>query len=134
VLTIPGNSFHPTGDGTNEDCIPDTTGGTSGAGLYTPVELPDGVTVTKLTFYWWDSSAGTDATVTLTRTPLPASSGPFPMATASSSGSAGVHTSSSTNTITNPTIDNADFMYYVKAVIATSNQQCIDAVQLAYSG
>jgi hypothetical protein len=134
VLTIPGNAFHPTGTGTNANCVPETTSGTANAVLYAPVELPNGVTVTSLTYYWWDFDGGSDTTATLTRTALPATSGASSMAAVSSSGSTGTHSSSSTTTITNPIIDNAHFMYYVKTVLPGGGAECTDAVQVAYSG
>jgi hypothetical protein len=135
TLTIPGNAFHPTGTGSNTNCFPETTAGTAGAVMYAPVELPDGVTVTKLTYNWWDGD-GTDSTVTLTRTILPATpanGGPTVMATLSSSGSTGVHSSSSTTSISNAVINNSNAMYYVKAVFPGA-AECTDAVQITYSG
>ena len=84
-----------------------------------------------MTYYWWDANGG-DATATLNRIALPATDPKQVMATASSSGSAAVHTSSSTTSITNGTIDNSAFMYYVR--IAFPGNVCVDAVQITYTG
>jgi hypothetical protein len=132
TLTISGNTFHPLGTGTNTNCFPETTSGTAGAVLFAPVMLPNGVSITKFTYYWWDAD-GTDSTATLTRTNLPATGVPIPMAALSSSGAASTHSSSSTTAITNPVIDNDAAMYYVKAVTPGVNE-CVDAVQISYTG
>jgi len=94
--------------------------------------LPTGVTVTKVTYYWWDADA-TDTTATLTRTNLPATGSTIPMATVSSSGTPG-HSSSLTTTISNAVIDNNAAMYYVKTVLPGGAAMCTDAVQIAYTG
>ncbi len=135
VLTIPGSAFHSRGTRQNSGCIPDTTtGNTSPTNLYAPVNLPDGVTITKVTYYWWDNDGAANTTALPLVIPVPAASGPFTMATAVSTRSAGVHTSSSTTSVSNPVINNTSNMYYVKTTIPNAGLTRTDAVQITYSG
>ncbi len=60
IITLTGADFQPTGEcsfnnsGTSLTTIPVSIGGCSN--FIAPLQLPDGVTIEKITFYWKDSS------------------------------------------------------------------------------
>jgi hypothetical protein len=93
--------------------------GSPAAPFYTaPVRLPDGATVTRMTFYWSDGS-NVDASMTLYRKEL-ASGTEQAMALAFSSGGSSsiggqtINTGSSfDDSITGATVDNAAYVYYL---------------------
>ncbi|WP_456375440.1 hypothetical protein [Thiolapillus sp.] len=87
---------------------------TTDAAYTAPVMLPDGATVTKMTFHYQDG-ANHDADVNLYRLSL-ADATESVMAQTSSSGGGGgtvVTGSAIDNTITNPNIDNSQYNYYL---------------------
>jgi hypothetical protein len=129
VLTIPGVAFVETtaGTPTGGSCIPETVAGNGT--YYAPVNLPQGVRVTRLTHFWWDADAS-DSTASLVRVPLPATDGPFVMAAASSSLGDAVHTSSTTTTVTDAVINNNTNSYFVR--VTQPGAVCIDAIQIFY--
>jgi hypothetical protein len=133
VYTIPGVEFHARSTGTTAACSPETVSASAGAVLYAGVHLPDGVTVTRLTNHYWDFDA-TDTAVELRRIPNPATSSAQVMASAPSAGNSGNHTSSEDTTIETPAIDNDAFQYYVRATLPGGGAQCVDAVEIAYTG
>jgi hypothetical protein len=77
---------------------------------YAPVQLPHGATVTKIEFYWSDLSGDYNGHCYLYRNDMQA--GGDTLGTVDTSGSSGVG-SSETTTITNPTVDNSQYAYYL---------------------
>jgi hypothetical protein len=77
---------------------------------YAPVQLPHGATVTKIEFYWSDLSGDYNGHCYLYRNDMQA--GEDTLGTVDTSGSSGVG-SSETSTITNSTIDNSQYAYYL---------------------
>lgn len=113
-LAIPGEAFQP---GSNVNYF--NTYGMGGAyiasgsgALVTPVYLPDGATVVRLTVYFDDASSS-DMTVSLGRLSL-MSGGYSHLAEVTSSGAGGYYNLSDT-TINGPTIDNTNGGYQIYA-------------------
>jgi hypothetical protein len=77
-----------------------------------PVQLPQGATVTKMTFYWNDTDEGDDALVVLYRTPFTDTSDILAMAY--SSGYGGFGDSEDTD-IEHGVIDNSQYSYLLAA-------------------
>lgn len=133
--TVQGRGFiHDSGNGF-ASCIPDTLAW-NGTGISTfraPVNLPHGSTITGVTYYYWKSLSALDnSTFTLNRTALPATGGVSAMASLTSS--AANHTSVTTNTITNPAIDNQNFSYHMVVTLGgTAGSHCVDAVTIRYT-
>ncbi len=121
TVSIPGLAFQPF-DKTNT-LTRDTSGGgvqpadSASTVFYAPIQLPNNATVTKLTFYWADSS-NLNGSVTLYSTDMQGSE-TFMAAVFSSGGSSGggggttVTSSSSSTSISAPTIDNSTYSYYL---------------------
>jgi hypothetical protein len=133
TLSIPGVAFVSSRDSaaTFAACIPETIHSPSGGSFYAPVNLPHGAKVTRLTYHWWDAVAG-DATVTLVRLNTPTTGSSIAMAAVSSSGADAIHTSSTTATISNGTIDNANAQYFVRAALPAGGDVCVDGVEINY--
>ena len=77
-----------------------------------PVYLPHGAVVTQMTWHWSDIDPTYNGTCTLYRNPI-GSMTEYAMAAASTSGLAGTHLSTTDVTIDYPTVDNADYIYYI---------------------
>jgi hypothetical protein len=84
---------------------------TSSTDYYAPVQLPDGATVTKMTFCWRDGSAS-DGKAYLMRTTLAGSAGT--MANVNTSGSTGTADCDDDLTISGAGVDNSQYAYYLK--------------------
>jgi len=130
-----GRGFiHDTGNGF-ANCFPDTLAwnGTGASTFRAPVNLPHGATITGVTYNYWKSGAAADnSTFALNRTSLPATGSVSAMATLSSSALS--HTAVSTNTITNPVIDNQNFSYHMVVTLGgTAGTHCVDAVTIRYT-
>ena len=82
--------------------------------FYGSVQLPHGVTVTNVTFYWYDADISRDITFHLARVISTSTGELYPLASGSSSGSAG-YGSSMDISINNSIIDNTvySYMFYV---------------------
>ena len=133
--TVPGRAFiHDTGNGFAK-CFPDTLSwnGTGAPVFRAPVTLPHGATITGVTYHYWKSPSATDnSTFTLNRIGIPATGNVSQMATLTSS--AVNHTSVTTNTVTNPVIDNQNFSYYmVVSLGSAAGTHCVDAATIKYT-
>lgn len=97
------------------------------------VVLGQGVIVTALRLCGQFNELGSSITATLDRTPLTASSG-FPvasaMATVSSSGAANKTQCFTTTKISNATIDNTKYQYYVVVDVPDNNGVIFTSVQI----
>ncbi|WP_457675268.1 hypothetical protein [Thiolapillus sp.] len=123
-LSVPAAAFHVADQGITVTYRFDNWGilkdrsGDNWAEYIAPVTLPDGASVTRLTFYWADGS-NNDGDVALLRITL-ADGSSQTMATASSTGGSSSATgqtiaegSSVDDTISYSTIDNANYQYYL---------------------
>lgn len=133
--TVQGRGFiHDTGNGF-ATCFPDTLAwnGTGSSTFRAPVNLPHGATITGVTYYYWKNPSALDnSTFTLNRTALPATGSVAAMATLTSSASN--HSSVTTNTITNPVVDNQNFSYHMVVTLGgTAGGHCVDAVTIRYT-
>jgi hypothetical protein len=133
--TVQGRGFiHNDGNG-YANCFPDTLAwnGNGSSTFRAPINLPHGATITGFTFnYWKNPSALDNSTATLNRTALPATGSVAAMATLTSSATS--HSSVTTNTITNPVVDNQNFSYHlVVALGGTAGGHCVDAVTIRYT-
>ncbi len=130
-----GRGFiHDTGNGFGS-CTPDTLTW-NGAGTSTfraPVNLPHGATITGVTYNYWKSFSALDnSSFALNRTGLPATGSVSAMVNLTSSATG--HTSVTTNTITNPVVDNQNFAYHMVVTLGgTAGQHCVDAVVIRYA-
>ncbi len=135
-VSIPGLAFQPF-DST-DILVRDLSGGgvTPGNGVssrfYAPAQLPNNATVTKLTFYWADSS-NVNGSAALYQTDLQGAES-FMVQAFSSGGSSGggggttVTSSSSSTSVSNPIIDNTQYSYYIYLNLPTdSNSATIKA-------
>ena len=77
---------------------------------YAPVQLPHGATVTKIKFYWSDLSGDFNGRCYLYRNYF--APGGDTLGTVDTSGAGGTG-SSETTAITNPTVDNSQYAYYL---------------------
>lgn len=77
---------------------------------YAPVQLPHGATVTRIKFYWSDLSGDFNGRCYLYRNYF--APGGDTLGTVDTSGASGAG-SSETTTITNPTVDNSQYAYYL---------------------
>lgn len=120
-LSAPAAAFTPSEDGYNYQNLGAGLIHTSGpTALYlAPMNLPHGATVTRLTFYWSDTSAGEDGGAMLYRTSYTGSFN-FMVSPLSTNGSAGPG-SSTTTSITYSVIDNSQYGYFVVLSLPNSN-------------
>ena len=130
-----GRGFiHDTGNGF-ASCFPDTLSwnGTGTSTFRAPVNLPHGVTITGVTYNYWKSlSASDNSTFALNRTGLPATGSVSAMANLTSVATS--HAAVTTNTITNPVVDNQNFSYHMVVTLGgTSGSHCVDAVTIRYT-
>ncbi len=96
-----------------------------------PVQLPHGATVTRLTFYWRDTSSS-NGVLSLYRNGLAGTSSL--MAYASTSGNAG-NGSSYDSTISYATVDNSQYSYFLSLGLPDSNVWCYGAIiEYTYTG
>jgi len=133
--TFHGRGFvHDTGNGF-ANCFPDTLAwnGTGASTFRAPVNLPQGATITGVTYNYWKSPSAVDnSTFALNRTALPATGSVSPMVNLTSA--TVNHTSVSTNTITNPVVDNQNFSYHMVVTLGgTAGTHCVDAVTIRYT-
>jgi hypothetical protein len=133
--TVQGRGFiHDTGNGF-ANCFPDTLAwnGTGSSTFRASVNLPHGSTITGVTYHYWKNPSALDnSTATLNRTGIPAVGSVSAMATLTSS--ATNHTSVTTNTITNPVVDNQNFSYHLVVTLGgTAGGHCVDAVTIRYT-
>lgn len=115
TISIPPAAFTPSTEGYGFDNDGHTlTIGTNTPNVQywlAPVQLPQGATATKLTFYWTNDSASVNGAVTLYRTDLTGSE--VLMAATSTSVSAGPTSSSANINSGQATIDNTQYNYYI---------------------
>ncbi len=121
TISIPGLAFQPF-DGAGI-LVRDISGGgvtpssSSSVLSYAPIQLPNNATVTKLSFYWADSS-NSNGNVSLYRTDMQGNENAMAAAFSSGGSSGGgggttVTSSSSTTTISSAAIDNTAYSYYL---------------------
>ena len=84
------------------------------------VQLPHGVTVTNVTFYWYDADISRDITFHLARAISTSTGELYPLASGSSSGSAGYGSSMDTS-INNSIIDNTVYSYMFYVIIPSNS-------------
>ena len=77
--------------------------------MYAAIHVPDGVTITKVTFYWKDGANGSDGIVTLIRNNLDGTA--TNLVDVLTNGDAGVPSSSSTTA--SIVVDNSQYTYYL---------------------
>ncbi len=114
VVNIPGEAFNPVLD-SDTIRLDDRFGATGLAGthgLYAPVSLPDGATITKVECVFYDASAS-DLRCLLRWAPLDAV-GVNSVGDADSSGSSGFQRVDA-GSLSEPVVDNANRIYYVQA-------------------
>lgn len=119
-VSIPAAAFRPKQDGYDfrnlgYQLIPENA---TSEYYYAPVQLPHGATVTKMTFYWYDSSSSNNGEAILYQNNL-AGMG-LGMAVVNTSGDGGGG-SSYDDTIAHATIDNSQYAYYVRWHLPDSN-------------
>ncbi len=123
-------------DGSFASCFP-TTFAWSGVGdstFYAMVNLPHGAVVTRLTYHFWrGGGAASETRADLYRQGVPATSNRTAMATVISTNADSGHTSRSDSSITNATIDNENFTYYVEVDLPQAGQLCTDGVVIRYT-
>lgn len=133
-VSIPAAAFRPREDGydftnrgtqvSNDDSASDQ--------YYAPVQLPHGATVTKMTFYYSDSSPS-NADASLRRTDLP-SGGSTTMASVTSQGDSGPG-HAETTAIDPATIDNSAAAYFLRWALPDSNTIGIAVlIEYTYTG
>jgi hypothetical protein len=118
-VSLPAAAFRPEKDGadfSNTGSIVTNVDGFSDR-FYANVQFPHGATVTKMTFYWRDTSAA-NGQIELLR--VQSGGGPGLMATAVTSGSAGTG-NSSTSTIGWATVDNSQYSYFLRLTLPDSD-------------
>lgn len=132
-LSIPAASFQPTGS----DCkFTNSGGGISNNGVLggcsyfiAPVQLPSGVTIKKVTFFWKDESVDYEAYLMLNNTTLNGYSNQlFVIPT---NGSAGVSSSSSIDT--SILVDNSQYGYFFSIQMPSDGISEIYGVQIEYT-
>lgn len=132
-LSIPAASFQPSGG----DCkFTNSGGGISNNGVLggcsyfiAPVQLPSGVTIKKITFYWKDGSPDYEAYLIFRSTIRNGISND--LATIPSNGSLGVATSSSIDT--SIFVDNFQNGYYLAIQMPTDGMAEIFGVLIEYT-
>jgi hypothetical protein len=87
-----------------------SAGNTVPTTFYAPVQLPHGATVTKVTFYWYDSIDDDEAYCDLRRNALDGTDEWVASMVSKDAAGAG---STETETINNPVVDNANYAYYL---------------------
>ncbi|MFQ5400302.1 MAG: hypothetical protein ACE5E7_11975 [Anaerolineae bacterium] len=120
-LSLPAAAFNPNSGGytfTNNGHTL-TPGNVSSTLYLTPVQLPQGATVTRVTFYWTDSSINSNGSASLYRIDMAGSESL--MALTATTGSSGTPSSSSTTAILNSSIDNSLYGYYVWLSLPVNN-------------
>ena len=95
--------------------------------FYAPLELPNGATITKLTFYWSDSSTSADGYCTLSRGNLQGSYG-LGMAAAYTSGDTGDAASSEDISIELATVDNSQYGYILTVYLPDSGVEAYGVI------
>lgn len=137
-LAIPARGgFVPHSDnGSFANCFPNTFAW-SGAGsdtFYATVNLPHNSIVTGFTYHFWRFGAPAQETVaTLYRQPVPAISSREEIGAYTSVNTDNDHTSGSAPTITNATIDNLSFTYYIEVVLPVAGSLCADGATIEYT-
>ncbi len=90
------------------------------AGYFAPVNLPDGAIVTDFKMYYYKEDAAATITAELDRVD-PSTGGIVGMALVVGSSTSGFSASVSDSTISNATIDNSAYCYYVEADLDNNN-------------
>jgi hypothetical protein len=100
---------------------------------HAPLALPDGVTVTKIVFYWKDGSSSEDGYCSLWRSFLSGGRG-LGMATADTSGDAGESSSSEGAGVPPSVIDNSQYAYGLTVYLPDSSVEAFGViVEYAYT-
>jgi hypothetical protein len=94
--------------------------GATDATLYGSVQIPDGVTVTNVTFYWFDADVTFDMSFYLNR--LSTENAILEMASGASSGNSGPGSTADTN-IEYANIDNSQYSYFFTVFIPANLPQ-----------
>lgn len=132
-VSVSAAAFRPQVDGydfynngirvTNQDGLSDN--------YYAPVQLPHGAVVTRMTFYWGDSSTS-DGSGSMGRNNMNLSVWSMAYVTTSGSGGDG---SSYDDTISYATIDNSQYSYYLYWILPDSNVSGYGVIiQYTYTG
>jgi len=134
-LSIPAAAFNPVMDGYDYmvsiyDGV--YTYNNSSEWYMTPVQLPDGCTITNVTYYWWDMDAVNNTDVTIYRGTL-SSGAVATLISLTSSGAPGNGSSQSTS-ISNSTIDNSQYSYYIYSRVYISNHLLGVIIEYEYNG
>jgi len=133
--SVPAAAFIPRLDTTtyvNEGYTLFGFGGTAPYEFHAPVSLPQGATVTAVTFYWKDGSASGDGTLRLKRSLLSDTSTTDYLVTLTTSGSAGTNSQSSTTAISYAYIDNSAYVYYLDMTFYALNIN-LNTVKIEYT-
>ncbi len=134
-IVVPAAAFTPGEDGydyTNYggNLIP---GNNTSDTYYAPVYLPQGATVTRMIFYWYDDSTVNDGMASLRRAPLTTGSPSHTMAQVYSDGSSG-DGSSETTSINYATVDNTTYMYFLMWDLGAGNVGHAVVIEYTYTG
>ncbi len=128
VANLGGNTF--------ASCFPDTFAwnGTGSSLFQAMVNLPHNSVITDFTYHYWTVSfPSVQTTATLYRQPMPATSREQMAAVASTSTSSGGHINGSTTAITNGTVDNQSYTYYVETDLPATGSLCTDGITITYT-
>jgi hypothetical protein len=137
VLSIPAAAFNPSAGGYDYENdgrylftngVPNSLIGT----FVAPVQLPQGATVTKLTFHWYDANTTVFGVADLWRTKFAVGSA-GKMASATSFFVTGGYGSTHDASIKFATIDNSQYSYWVNWAIPVGNDSRGCAVTIEYT-
>lgn len=122
-------------DGSFANCFPNTFAwsGVGDSRFYAMVNLPQGAMVSRLTYHFWRGAPTVETRADLFRQPVPATTTRTAMATVISTSSDSGHTSRSDSSISNATIDNENFTYYMEVDLPQAGQMCTDGVVIRYT-
>lgn len=120
-ISIPAAAFNPAENGYTFSNVGNTLipGDASSFSYLAPAQLPQGATVTKVTFHWADGSIDADGYATLYQIDLAGSESI--MTNVPTSSSSGTASSSNVTSINNASIDNSRYAYYVWLYLPINN-------------
>ncbi len=114
-ISVPASAFWSNSDNAWIGGYLENRGTSSSVSFYGSVQLPHGVTIKNVTFYWYDVDASSDITLYMCRL-APNDTTLYAMASGTSSGSAGYGSTSDTS-IAYSSIDNSVYSYIFYIII-----------------
>jgi hypothetical protein len=106
-----------------------------GAGLHSTVEFPDGVTIVRVTSFFYDNDASGDLEANLRRKSWVSGSGSSEVIGATnSSGASTADQSDDANIIYNPIVDNTNYFYFIQVGFSsTAGQRRLYSMEVEYA-